>query len=103
MISVISKLTGPDHTGLDRDLHKLLVGDAADAIPYYAIPKYTASLDCAMKLIPAGCGIELTRYWVFGGERWSCRLSTGQNDIDVDDALTPIVAVLIASLKARGL
>lgn len=76
----------------------------------YRGPRYTASLDAAMSLVPEGCGFHLDRYWIASRKEpaWLCEISTGgipSNPRQVyagDDAWSAALAVTCAALRARA-
>jgi hypothetical protein len=107
--------TGPDHPGLDTDIHEAVGNCVHRETEYYqvqsdtgftckacrkdtygfAIPKYTASLDAAMTLVPEG------EDWAVGSGPLfptSARVA-GKPAVQ---AATPALALCAASLRAKA-
>ena len=107
----VEALEGPER-GIDAQIHFAVregigCGMAQDA------PRYTASLDAAMSLVPQGCGwiagwgqvlpdepmggAHITAHSVFAG------YDVANDVIAEGEAVTPALALCAAALKARGL
>lgn len=70
------------------------------------VPRWTTSLDAALTLVPEGCGVELSRYWLASADdaRWSAVLRWGLSGAYADalDKPTPALAIVAAALRARS-
>lgn len=79
--------------------------DADDAIPDEVVPRYTASMDAALRLLPGGC------YWLIGNGRaggieplGGCMVFRPDNADDPmveTEAGNALMALLLAALEAR--
>jgi len=73
-------------------------------------PRYTGSVDAAMTLVPSGCGMTITRYWISSRNEaaWGCELATGgtpsspRQVFDCYDAWSQASAIAAAALRARA-
>jgi hypothetical protein len=117
----VEQASGPGRD-LDLEVHAAIDEEAAREIASYRdkdiimrslvrhgiFPAYTASLDAAMTLVPAGAGFNLDRYWIREGVRWKVEIATGgipenpRRVFDCWDAYTAPLAVVEAALKARA-
>lgn len=106
LIARLEAASGPDR-GLDGDVavacgeyserHGLPNGGWVSRGPHHAVvaaPSYTASIDCALTLVPEGWN-HLTFEHI--EDTWGCFL-----DADDTNAATPAIALVIAALKARA-
>jgi hypothetical protein len=69
------------------------------------VPNFTASLDAAMSLVPEGAGINLERFWVREGPRWSCILSQGltrAGDAYIQQAASGALVLTAAALRSHA-
>lgn len=110
LIERIEAASGPDRE-LDFRLFEIVRTDAEhcgyiEGKPY---PDYTASVDDALRLVPAEHGVDLT-FWPLrnrarilplyqDGDRW---LHRGSDPHFCADAATPALAICAAALKARA-
>lgn len=71
-------------------------------------PRYTASIDAALELVPKGAGLRLERYWLSDREAWTSVVSTGgipsnsARQFVAEDARAPAIALCISALKERA-
>lgn len=77
-------------------------------VRYGGHPRFSASLDAAMSLVPESAGLGIERYWNQHGEVWSAEIRTGgvpdnpRKVFDCYDAATPALALCAAALRARA-
>lgn len=67
-------------------------------------PHYTTSLNAAVTLVPNDFGMDLQRYWIKEGERWSANLSWGIDGdyIEIMDGKSGALVLCAAALRARA-
>lgn len=95
LIERLEKATGPDRQ-LDAAISEALTGipeKIAFEHPNFVPPRYTASIDAALTLVP---GSMVSLRFQRTGQTWGCYL----NGRDTN-ATAPAIALCIAALRAR--
>ena len=114
LVERIEGATGPDRE-LDCRVWCAVGGNSVDhfevacaVVPdlnQWMAPRYTASLDAAMTLVPSEFYMGRLHQWVADNFRWACDLArkdmTGGKRISAEDCATPALAIAAASLRAR--
>ena len=94
-----------------RDLYPIWNGSGSDFADIISAPRYTASIDAALTLVPEGMAFTVARYWCEGEEAppyyadcIDIELAKRGEDAPVYSAKaeTPALAIAAAALKARG-
>lgn len=84
---------------------KDLVLTGVDLADYIGAPRYTASLDAAMSLVPEGCGWEIddqSRVGSVFGESYRRRPRAHVSGSDWRTAATPALALTAACLRGKA-
>jgi hypothetical protein len=96
------KATGPDRR-LDFGILKATCTEREECLYVNGKPepRYTASLDAAMTLVPEGRGLIYKRHGI--KNVWRVQILSGDGNTFIDgDAATPALALCAAALRARG-